>query len=135
VVVVVKQLSNPDSPFNPEYKKEKQFIRKENKKRIIIIIIVVFLVLYGSMEYLNKNITKIEIRTISGKKINSPININIESNLFIKNISPYNIKLIVSDGIETNYNNSILMVGIEYYFWFRTSPNSSSELQIRGVKT
>lgn len=136
----MKQLSNPDSPFNPEYKKEKKFYRKENKKKLFIVFIVSISLLYGTIDYMNQNLTKIQMKTIAGVKVTNPLFINGECNLFIKNMSPYNVKLIVPDGIETNYNNSILRVGVEYYFWFRTSPNlsrggSAPELQIRGVKS
>lgn len=130
----MKHRSNPDSPFNPEYKKEKIFTRKENKRKIITIIVTVFLLLYGSMEYMDKNITKIEIKTITGVITIRPQFNSGECHIFIVNKSPYNIRLVISDDIETNYNGSRLLIGIEYYYWFRT--NSSLEyLEIKGVKS
>ena len=93
------------------------------------------MLLYGAVDYMNKNLSRIQMKTISGVIVDNPLFIDGECNLFIKNISPYNIKLIIQDGIETNYNNSILRVGIEYYYWFRTSLDSVSKLQIRSVKS
>ena len=140
----MRQQSNPKSPFNPDYKKEKKFDRKENKKKFFIIIVVSIMLLYGAMDYMNNNLTKIQMKTISGVIIDNPLFIDGECNLFIKNMSPYSIRLIIPDGIDTNYNSSILRVGVEYYFWFRvgsdsirfeTSPNSAPKLQIRGIKS
>jgi hypothetical protein len=133
VEVVEKQLSNPDSPFNPEYKKEKKFTRKSNRKKIIIIIVIVFLFLYGSLDYMNKTLTKIEIKTISGNRVRNPQFNDGECHIFITNKSPYNIVLIIPDNIETSYNNSELLSGVEYYYWFKS--NSTKVLEVIGVKS
>jgi hypothetical protein len=124
---------NPDSPFNPDYKQEKKFLRKSNKRKIIMIVIILCAFLFGSIDYMNKTITKIEMKTVTGKIVIIPQFIDGECHLLIKNDSPYDIKLIISDGIETNYNDEKLLSGVEYYYWFKS--NITESLEIRGVKS
>jgi hypothetical protein len=122
-----------NDPFNPEYRKEKNFWRKNNKKRIIAYIFVMIALVYGSREFLDTNIIEIELRTVTDRKINSISFVNGRCELFIINRSPYKIRLKLDDNIISNYNNGPLEPDVKYYFWFES--NGTETLNLGGVKS
>jgi hypothetical protein len=129
--VAVEKLRN-DDPFNPDYQKEKKFIRKDTVKKIIILSVFVLIFLYGSSDYMNRKIVDIEIRTVTGRKIDSVSFTDGRCDIFLINRSPYSIRLIIDDSIRTNYNNTVLEKDFQYYFWFESEVDST--LNIGGVK-
>lgn len=121
-----------DDIFNPEYGKKKPFIRKENIKKIIVISIFIALFLYGSIDYINDTVVRIEIRTVTDRKIDSVLFIDGRCDIFIINRSPFKIELVVDDSIITNYDGRKLLPNVKYYFWFES--NNTETLNIGGVK-
>ena len=121
-----------DDIFNPTYREEKKFFRKDNKRRIAFYIMILVLIVYGSREFIFSNIIEIEIRTVTDRKINSISFTNGRCDIFIMNKSPFKIRLIIDDNIETNYNGGILFPKTKYYFWFES--NTTKTLNIDGVK-
>ena len=121
-----------DDIFNPEYREEKKFLREENKKRIAFYIMIVVLVVYSSRQFIFDNTIEIEIRTVTDRKIDVALFNNGRCEIFIVNKSPFKIRLIIDDNIETNYDGRILFPSTKYYFWFVS--NTTRILNISGVK-
>lgn len=122
-----------NDPFNPEFKKERPFLRKRNKKRIIYYIIIMIALVYGSQNFIDSHLVSIEIRTITGKRINNISFDDGRCDVYIINHSPYKVKLILDEDVITNYDNGLLQPGVKYYFWFLS--NSTETLVIGGAKS
>lgn len=123
-----------DDIFNPEYKKEKSFLRKENRKKIFFICLFVSLFLYGSLDFIYEHTIKVEIRDIFGRRVEI-INLNNEYYICeIRNKSPFSIKLKIESNIDyfTNYNNDVIGSNRNYWIWFTT--NETGYIKILGDK-
>lgn len=121
-----------DDIFNPEYREEKKFLREENKRRIAFYIMIIILVVYSSGQFIFDNTMEIEIRTVTDRKIDVALFNDGRCEIFIINKSPFKIRLIIDDNIETNYDGRKLLPNVEYYFWFIS--NTTNTLNIVGVK-
>jgi len=128
---VVKQLSSDrdDSIFNPKYKQEKEFTRKENKEKIKKIILTLAIILFFGRKYFENKVIGVEIYDIHLKKIDSCI-INNMTNYYVKNNSPYNLILTIKSEYDynTSYNNDVLYKDTSIFIWFTSNMRQSIEI-------
>ena len=129
VVVVVKYLKpseRDDSIFNPQYKKEKEFTRKENKDKIKKIVLVSLIVLFLGRKYFVGKVIDVEIYDTNWKKIDSCIIKNV-SNYYVKNNSPYDLILYINSEYDynTSYNGEILYKDTSTFIWFTSDIEQS----------
>jgi len=127
----VKQLSSDrdDSIFNPKYKQEKEFTRKENKEKIKKIILTLAIILFFGRKYFENKVIGVEIYDIHLKKIDSCI-INNMTNYYVKNNSPYNLILTIKSEYDynTSYNNDVLYKDTSIFIWFTSNMRQSIEI-------
>lgn len=133
-----------DDVFNPEYRKERKFWRKKNVKRILVLSFIMGLFIVGAREFVYSNTLKIEIRTVTNRRIgllNWNINSNEEifMNYIIINKSPYNVVLNIRTPktgdiyFETNYNEEILIPERPFHIWFKMINNGIKQTNF-GIK-
>ena len=127
----MKQLSSDrdDSIFNPKYKQEKEFTRKENKEKIKKIILTLAIILFFGRKYFENKVIGVEIYDIHLKKIDSCI-INNMTNYYVKNNSPYNLILTIKSEYDynTSYNNDVLYKDTSIFIWFTSNMRQSIEI-------
>ena len=132
VVVVVRSLKpseRDDSIFNPQYKKEKDFTREENKDKIKKIVLSLVIILFLGRGYFESKVIGVEIYDIHLKKIDSCI-INNMTNYYVKNNSPYNLILTIKSEYDynTSYNNDVLYKDTSIFIWFTSNMRQSIEI-------
>lgn len=139
----VNDMSNPSDKkrndiFNPEYRKNKPFIRKENIYRLIVIISILAVFIWGSRDFIYGYVTDIEIRNINYAIINKPVlHKDGDTGYFILNRATYDIKLIIScsaKDFKMSYNNTILIPNQILYINFYGTTYQDMEIIIKGVK-
>ena len=132
VVVVVRSLKpseRDDSIFNPQYKKEKEFIREENKDMVKKIVLSLAIILFLGRKYFESKVIGVEIYDIHLKKIDSCI-INNMTNYYIKNNSPYDLILTIKSEYDynTSYNSEVLYKDTSIFIWFTSKLEQSLEI-------
>jgi len=133
-----------DDIFNPDFRKPRNFLRKENIKKFIFVLIVLGIFVLGITQNIYANVIEIEIRTVKGNKVGL-LNWNLEplTELFLNykiiNKSPLNIKLIINPTeyeniiFECGYNNTVLRPNMSIYIWFKIINNNNQSINY-GVK-
>jgi hypothetical protein len=136
-----------DNPFNPEFRQEKPFKWREHKNKLILLIVVVAILTYGLKGFVYSNTSDIIIYDYKLNRINEVSEIlppftDDERVYFIKNVSPYKIKIemeIDNKNIDYHYriDNDIINVNQTMMIWVKyNNPHNKTHIinmDIRGV--
>lgn len=124
--------------FNSDYKKKKDFLRKDNIYRLLVIIGLLTVFIWGSRDYIYGYITSIEIRNRNYQITDKPfLDKSGEAGYFVLNRASYDIKLEIDCnawGFKSSYNDTILIPNMILYISFKGIVQSDTEIIIKGVK-